>query len=656
MQRLLTNKNIIFIAIIILQNLCAFANTDKGCKLNNTTINDGESVSLFENGKSLANFKVQDQDGLGTCYANATTAILTTFLPNNQTPSYIHAALAHGAIGWRGKWQPSDAKKEIIKNGDFIGDSGNFCASLEAMKTAGGACPSEFSYLESTKNVNQSVGVDNENFQKEVLKVLGNYFDQIQDKTLNSETQKNTLNDLKQLTSFIDKKRDEFKKSCLDNTIENPGSQNPIESMILVNIDFALLQENPDYDKKCDEFLLEVAKRVASPESKIESDKYKFKLKDETKFLYDQLIRNDKDYPKIKDALEKDDYFKKYELHDYNYRSENDFSKDTQKNFKDIIQRINTEIISAIENEVLNDHYSPEDEVIIRKECNVANGNIFTSAFNARKKDEVLTNNFIKQIATSQKKFCAQENLNQFLADSETFLNEYSNEPLFCKNHSLPISSLVSVLAPLIKINQNLSDDFIQRLAPNKVLDLNNFASVLFPGCEKKENLIDISKFSCASFSMCNYRNNFENTNFPADYEYDCYKPWDAKAIFRHQLVESINSNKAIGLSVCTGFMQSNTLTTTSYCQNEDTGIDKHNNHAMTVSGYKCVNGKIMYELLNSWGVNSCPEPAKNEIKDQKQNLLMSCVKDSNGNLTGRFYVDEEYLIDKTILINKIAK
>ena len=53
---------------------------------------DGEIIRVDEENKSLQNFKVQDQDGLGSCYANAASLLLQGSLKNNPEISYLHLA------------------------------------------------------------------------------------------------------------------------------------------------------------------------------------------------------------------------------------------------------------------------------------------------------------------------------------------------------------------------------------------------------------------------------------------------------------------------------------------------------------------------------------------------------------------------------------
>ena len=77
---------ILFILSLLFYSLIA----KSGCG----SLLDGEVVRLDVKGKSLENFKVQDQDGLGTCYSNASSLLLHSAM--GTTPSYLMLAKNSG--------------------------------------------------------------------------------------------------------------------------------------------------------------------------------------------------------------------------------------------------------------------------------------------------------------------------------------------------------------------------------------------------------------------------------------------------------------------------------------------------------------------------------------------------------------------------------
>ena len=74
---------------------CQFFDGTKSLK-----VLEGQAVSLRSPGKSLEKLKIQDQDGLNTCYANTTSVILKSILPNQPDVSYTHAAVMGTTRGW----------------------------------------------------------------------------------------------------------------------------------------------------------------------------------------------------------------------------------------------------------------------------------------------------------------------------------------------------------------------------------------------------------------------------------------------------------------------------------------------------------------------------------------------------------------------------
>lgn len=98
---------------------------------------------------------------------------------------------------------------------------------------------------------------------------------------------------------------------------------------------------------------------------------------------------------------------------------------------------------------------------------------------------------------------------------------------------------------------------------------------------------------------------------------------------------KSIGNNKAMGLSMCTGFYdpeekQSVFFNKDSRCD----GTKPHGYHAVTMIGHKCVKGKMKYLIQNSWGAWDSAAP--------------KFEKDSHG----KAWMDEDDLIKNTYLLD----
>jgi hypothetical protein len=92
----------------------------------------------------------------------------------------------------------------------------------------------------------------------------------------------------------------------------------------------------------------------------------------------------------------------------------------------------------------------------------------------------------------------------------------------------------------------------------------------------------------------------------------------------------SIVGNKAVGLSMCTSFYDNNESGAFYNKTNQCDPTKKHGFHAVTMIGYKCVQGKLKYLIQNSWGDWASAEP--------------KFEKDSHG----KAWMDEEDLVKNT--------
>ena len=114
---------------------------------------DGEIIRVDEEGKSLGGYKVQDQDGLGSCYANAASLLLQSALPNNPEVSYLHLATLYKTENLKslrsnaksnGNYniyakEEKNSEKAIngggsAKDWDLALDGGNTCAVISTVK------------------------------------------------------------------------------------------------------------------------------------------------------------------------------------------------------------------------------------------------------------------------------------------------------------------------------------------------------------------------------------------------------------------------------------------------------------------------------------------------------------------------------------------
>jgi hypothetical protein len=97
------------------------------------------------------------------------------------------------------------------------------------------------------------------------------------------------------------------------------------------------------------------------------------------------------------------------------------------------------------------------------------------------------------------------------------------------------------------------------------------------------------------------------------------------------KIFKNIKEGHASGISTCGSIFSDSNKRKYENCQN----------HAVTATGVKCVNGRLKIEITNSWGIGCKDNP---ESKN-----LVNCQRDIDGVTNGRAWVDFGYLSDQSI-------
>ncbi|MFP5386477.1 MAG: hypothetical protein ACLGHN_10390 [Bacteriovoracia bacterium] len=567
-----------------------FSQAFADCRFSNgsgiTTIPENTSLSLFEEGKSLATHKTQDQDGLGTCYANATSAVLKSILPDNPDVSFTHAALEASTNGWRQNWRTSPGKY-VTKENESLSDftSGGFlCETVGAMENSGGACPAKFSITEDKTLLDPYL-------QQRLFLSLGSYFDHINSLKKNPDDFKKLKNDLALAIDTIRNERQEIVQACE----REKNEEIPLDQAVSNFISNEILLLNTE--TKCGSAWRDFYKTFLHPSSVIQDDRVVAKASDEALAKFRQMI-------------EGNDQFKSRILAEIHTENRN--------------LRPNRESNLALGNGLLD---------IIAK-------NPLMEQLNEACKDEPATTEvrsiedlgkaFIVNIKTQSQRPCEHILSQSILApESNTCID------------TTQLDSLLSAIVPLLEIGNALDMKTIEDLSNTTAVNGLQLKKMLTPGCLDSKNLIPLKDVSCASFSMCDESQYFDtdnnNYNGPAG---SCYSKDRATNELRMRIFRDIKENRALGITVCTAFMTTPNAQT-DFCRNPVPGVPKHAYHAMTVSGLRCIGGKMEYEILNSWG-QTCPESASDVSSG------IECEVDKDNNPTGKFWVKEDVLVDST--------
>lgn len=151
-------------------------------------LKDQEVVRLDKNDGPLVNGRIQDQDGVGTCYANATSVALKTALPGNPDLSYLQLAFAHAQVDVLPNNQDKDSAylySSAGKSNSFLIDGGFVCKTIEAAKSdkIGGVCKRDDVALEKTLfNPQTNASRDSEFAQSKIITAVSDYYDSVKEK------------------------------------------------------------------------------------------------------------------------------------------------------------------------------------------------------------------------------------------------------------------------------------------------------------------------------------------------------------------------------------------------------------------------------------------------------------------------------------------
>lgn len=588
-------NHIIFLLLLI--NVALRAD----CKMSNgktyVSIADDSEVSLFESGKSLSTHKTQDQDGLGTCYANATSAVLKSVIPGSPDVSYIHAALESSTNGWSQNW--SNGKNQYVKNdGSELTSGGFFCDTIAAIKKAGGACPSKHSLLENKELIDSNV-------QIELMKNLGTYFDSV-NKVKNDPAKLQKLkSNLAKVIDSVNLEKSKVIQSCEAEKRKDLPLRKALEEAIGLEL------FNLDLSVPCDKFKAEKFQQILGPKSIINEDRIKLVIPPSLESEFELFLINSKIKPELSAFLKKD--------------------QDEALNNSAFQQKLGL-VVEDFLNSKLK---SPGKNALCPPGS--PNGNMQVDPVD-------LGTSFYNGILVQKSDVCNAYSENTAIIEAVKNSNIHQCIP------ETQLDEMLNALAPMMKIGEALDQSLINKMTNPLSKYGGQLKDMLLPGCSKKENLIDIKNLSCGSFSMCDQSQyiDLSNTTYTGP-KGGCYDFGSARAIVRMKVFNNISSNRALGIGVCTAFMD-NPSVRTNFCRTPVRGIDGHSLHEMTISGYRCKDGKIEYQLLNSWGkYNGCP------VSDGDRNAAIECSLDKEGNRDGKFWVKEDVLVDSTNEISQLV-
>lgn len=579
-------KHIFYICLISLSSLTTVW---ADCTLpGGRTLPESQAVSLLDEGKSLSQFRIQDQDGLGTCYANATSAVLQSVLPNNPEISYGHAAIQTTVLGWRA--DPRDSNYTILNSENpAVVNGGYFCETVTALKRSGGACPKSLSVLENTEQLDPAI-------QQRFYNDLGRYFDILRVSST-PEALSELRTDLGKVIDSMKYYRAEQRERCEELSSSPFPITYPVSELLS---DLALSLND---GSTCGAERLDLLKPYLGPNSDVRSDRV------------GRVTPAPSVVSGIRAMIEGDEEIKRL-LKDYPILTPSQTNR-----FNNLMGgKLKPYLLSLIQSESLSDSCksTPHDWL----------------------SSEVDLGFMIPDGISAQEDYCKN-----FPVDP-TFKTETE---LSCIA-PVRLETLMKAIKPLTEIGRALDEQLLNDLTTPESPNEHKLRALLMPQCENPANLVAMNNVSCATFSTCSSGLNASMENLTYDGPPGgCYEFSQAKNMARERIFNNIRNGRAVGLSVCTNFMTTPGVRT-NFCKGgAGGGVKGHAFHAMTVSGYRCQNGELEYQVLNSWGKH-CPAGDKTGFK----NSDLECELGADGRPSGRFWLKEDVMVDSAVGFTQI--
>lgn len=126
------------------------------------------------------------------------------------------------------------------------------------------------------------------------------------------------------------------------------------------------------------------------------------------------------------------------------------------------------------------------------------------------------------------------------------------------------------------------------------------------------------------------------------------------KTAAKNTVMSEICGRRAVGISLCLGFLRAQSSVNSRFCTDETPGIDGQLKHATTALGFRTMpDGRKQFFLQNSWGA-TCPFLQHASGFPPGLRGLAQCEMDSSNKPTGRFWVDADLLFNNTYYISTL--
>ena len=588
-------------------------------------IPEGQIVRIDNGSGSLAKAALQDQDGIGSCYANQASLLLQSVIPNSPNLSYLNLALFYTADQKKKQRRNNlvnnssnaDSDKEYTKDitnqdgtitseggsgiwGGFACDTINLAKEKQRTSKSGSLCKAEDVALEHNffdSAANHSV--DSSQIQEKSLLQASRYMNTFQKNfgaPLDSDTK---------MTKELKEKRQ--KADDFSNALKN----------------FVANSSNSFFSDKC----------TAIPTSKVQQimNNAMVRVLDANPKCIERqrVIRSDLPICKIIGQM---GYLKmtssgmsskiSFELNgniNQGLASSLPMLYETQGGF--------TGFVDGLKN-----FMKAQDKIKVTKANKAAKDSfnkLIAKSFSAKDLSEL--EGTYKRVALKQIDDCKQANMLEYFKDKTQFLEMAKKDSVLCNYTELltRASDLANVIPE--KTFNNISG-FVDFLTAKAGLNYDDaIMSIMAQDCTPDKRLSIPETVKCESERII-----FSSDDVTPTLASNVQRTIKAN---RERMINNIQNNRAIGLDICTKFWNDPSYdlhgedSSTKYNSCSATG--KHGFHAITMVGYRCKDNKIQYLAQNSWGPNWKSDPYEIE--------------------NGKIWLDEDKLFKNLDRINYIT-
>jgi len=523
----------------------------------------GEEVRLDAPGGTLANFKVEDQDGLGTCHVNALSVMLSSALAGNPQVSYLDLAMSD---------RTGDGKAvRYLDEGTaatYI-DAGDSCASFNAAKKTGVCAESDFFLEDLYQNKGQGSDV-----QTKVVSALAKYFDAY--KAMSAQESSDYLDKLKRLFSTAHAQVDQVCGKPEDYTMLDLVQRFANEIVTSVETDREQVQDLIQFiaqkEKQDEQASVQIQKAGDAIDHGIAVER--------KNSVHKSLLRMIDEKTRISAIIKAEDSFLQLIGTLKPEASKNAAVLGTYLFILDA--KIQARVKKSFPEKVTHDSYDEKGlEQIL---STMLAQELAQSGLKVKNHNATITR-LLAGLPTEPQRNCKINMIRAKFANDQTFLNSLAPECPACVT-----AAQLKIIRPAVELMglEEAEYPYTKKIPAlfNTYQTRDQYFNATIAGqCRSHKTAIP-SSLSCKDYALpLKKTSTFEET-----------------ALFsRDKIIASLAKGRAVGISFCTSVLK-DPFVDTKFTEDHCVRHYGDGSHAVSIIGYRCQAGTIEYLVQNSWG------------------------------------------------------